>query len=73
MGGTDHLGQPIGKFALRFLFLALLIIAGILGAVVLMQKGQARIAAEKAPETNAEAQAVEPAKLPTPATPPPPP
>ena len=56
---------------MRFLFLALLIIAGILGAVVLMQKGQARIAAEKAPETNAEAKAVEPAKLPTPATPPP--
>ncbi len=44
MGGADHLGQPIGKFALRFLFLALLTIAGILGAVVLMQKGQARIA-----------------------------
>lgn len=56
---------------MRFLFLALVIIAGILGAVVLVQKGQARIAAETAPETKADVKAAEPAKLPTPATPPP--
>lgn len=56
---------------MRFLFLALLIITGILGAVVLMQKGQARIAAETASETVAEVKAVEPAALPSPATPPP--
>ncbi len=56
---------------MRFLFLALLIIAGIVGAVVLMQKGQARIATETAPEMKADANPVEPAKLPAPATPPP--
>lgn len=72
MGGTDHLGQPVGKFALRFLFLALLMIAGILGVVVLMQKGQARIVAETAPQTTAtvEVKAQQPPDLPSPATPP---
>jgi endonuclease YncB( thermonuclease family) len=59
MGGTDHLGQPIGKFALRFLILALVLIVGILGAVVLVQKGQARIAAEAAATAAAEARARE--------------
>ena len=79
MGGADHLGQPIGKFALRFLFLALLTIAGILGAVVLMQKGQARIAttaplpAMTAPASTATAQTggTVTSTLPTPAAPPP--
>lgn len=62
MGGTDHLGQPIGKFALRFLILALVLIVGILGAVVLVQKGQARIAAEAAATAAAEARAREEAE-----------
>jgi endonuclease YncB( thermonuclease family) len=57
MGGADHLGQPIGKFPLRFLLLALLSIAGILGVVVLMQKGQERIAAEGALASGAAATA----------------
>jgi endonuclease YncB( thermonuclease family) len=78
MGGADHLGQPIGKFALRFLFLALLTIGSILLAVVLMQKGQARIAAETvsastAPATTATVQTGSSVTgtLPTPAVPPP--
>jgi hypothetical protein len=65
MGGADHLGQPIGKFALRFLFLALLLIAGILSAVVLVQKGQARIAAEAAATAASEAKARETAAQPS--------
>ena len=48
MGCAYHLGQPIGKFALRFLVFALVLIAGMLGAMVLVQKGQARISAEAA-------------------------
>ncbi|MCD2179910.1 thermonuclease family protein [Rhizobium sp. C1] len=58
---------------MRFLFLALLVIAGILGAVILMQKGQARIVAETAPPATAAAPdkpGGSPA-LPSPATPPP--
>lgn len=74
MGGADHLGQPIGKFALRFLFLALLLIAGILGAVVLIQKGQARIAAQVPPAAStaevASAQPPIPSTLPPQAAPP---
>lgn len=38
---------------MRFLFLALLMVAGILGAVVLMQRGQARITAETTPPATA--------------------
>lgn len=75
MGGADHLGQPIGKFALRFLVLALVLIAGILGAVVLVQMGQARIAAETKANTSAQSsapQAAAQADAPlTPASPPP--
>lgn len=51
---------------MRFLFLALLLIAGILGAVVLMQKGQARIAAQAPPA--ARTAEVAPSQPPTPAT-----
>ena len=42
---------------MRFLFLALVTIAGIIGVVVLMQKGQERIAAENAQSTDAAATA----------------
>ncbi|MCD2174601.1 thermonuclease family protein [Rhizobium sp. C4] len=64
---------------MRFLFLALLMIAGIIGAVILMQKGQARIAAQTPPPaattpdaTRAQAMPTpQAAALPTPATPPP--
>jgi endonuclease YncB( thermonuclease family) len=76
MGGADHLGQPIGKFALRFFFLALLMIAGILGAVVLMQKGQAHIVAGTTPANTVNgkpltAGSMQAGALPSPATPPP--
>ncbi|MET3613736.1 endonuclease YncB(thermonuclease family) [Rhizobium aquaticum] len=66
---------------MRFLFLALLTIAGILLAVVLMQKGQARIAAETIPASTAPATTATvqtgggvtgtTGTLPTPAVPPP--
>jgi len=44
---------------LRFLVLALVLIAGMLGAMVLVQKGQARISAEAAATVAAEAKARE--------------
>lgn len=53
---------------MRFLFLALLTIGSILLAVVLMQKGQARIAAQAPPATSpAEVTLTQPAPQPAPA------
>lgn len=49
MGGPDHLGKPIGKFALRSLLLTLLTVAFIVLVVLLIGKGQERIAAENTP------------------------
>jgi endonuclease YncB( thermonuclease family) len=49
MGGPNHLGKPIGKFALRALLLTLLTVAFIVLLVILMGRGQERIAAENAP------------------------